>query len=255
MRLDPFAQALLDPDMAAPGHLVGPDGQPSARRFAVYRNNVTVSLVEALRATFPSVLALLGADYFAHVARAFARRFPPEGPVLAEYGERFPQFLSRVPLLASRRFVPEVARLDWLWLRAYHAADAVPLAAERAEAEQSFAPERHLALHPATRLLVSRHPVVDLFKAARQGRNDAGIDPSLGQAALVLRPQFEVRVVSISPAATALLTHLLADRPVGEACAASRALDADFDCDVALCKLADAGAFADESQSKGGDNV
>lgn len=47
-RLDGFAAALLDPKRAVPPNLVGPDGEPTTKRFAVYRNNVMVGLVEAL---------------------------------------------------------------------------------------------------------------------------------------------------------------------------------------------------------------
>ena len=43
-----FGAAILNPQAALPSGLVGPDGEPSLRRFSVYRNNVVVGLVDAL---------------------------------------------------------------------------------------------------------------------------------------------------------------------------------------------------------------
>mgnify|MGYP001390820627 CR=1 FL=1 len=43
-----FAAALLDAERAVPSGLVAWNGSDPARRFAIYRNNVVVSLVDAL---------------------------------------------------------------------------------------------------------------------------------------------------------------------------------------------------------------
>ncbi|HSO45483.1 MAG TPA: DNA-binding domain-containing protein, partial [Rhodoferax sp.] len=50
-----FAQALLNPHMPCPGGLTTCNGSDPATRFAVYRNNVTVSLIDALADTYPVV--------------------------------------------------------------------------------------------------------------------------------------------------------------------------------------------------------
>lgn len=47
-----FAQALLNPAQSCPPGLTTWNGSDPARRFAVYRNNVIVSLVDALADTF-----------------------------------------------------------------------------------------------------------------------------------------------------------------------------------------------------------
>ena len=56
-----FARALLDPGQDRPAGLTGPGGAPAGRRFDVYRNNVAVSLTEALGQGFPVVKRLVGA--------------------------------------------------------------------------------------------------------------------------------------------------------------------------------------------------
>ncbi len=55
-----FAEAVLNPAQPVPPGLIGPDGEPDAKRFAVYRNNVVAGLVDALKQAFPAVLRIVG---------------------------------------------------------------------------------------------------------------------------------------------------------------------------------------------------
>ena len=55
-----FRAALLDSDRPVPDGLTDGDGHPTTRRFSVYRNNVTVALIDAMRAGFPVLVKLLG---------------------------------------------------------------------------------------------------------------------------------------------------------------------------------------------------
>src|SRR5260370_42116310 len=76
-----FAAALLDPELPLPPGLVGPDGEPSPRRFAVYRNNVVAGVVDALKAGFPAVRRIVGAEVFPAIARAAVPPHPPGSPI------------------------------------------------------------------------------------------------------------------------------------------------------------------------------
>ncbi len=55
-----FAQALLNPDLPCPGGLTSWNGSDPAQRFAVYRNNVMVSLIDALADSYPGLQELVG---------------------------------------------------------------------------------------------------------------------------------------------------------------------------------------------------
>ena len=65
------------------------------RRFAVHRNTVAASLIEALQARFPVVQRLVGEDFFRAMARAFVALEPPSSPLLFLYGESFAAFIAR----------------------------------------------------------------------------------------------------------------------------------------------------------------
>jgi hypothetical protein len=72
--------------------LIAWNGSDPARRFAVYRNNVVVSLIDALADTFPVTQELVGEDFFRAMAGVFVRHAPPTSALLAEYGEGFSGF-------------------------------------------------------------------------------------------------------------------------------------------------------------------
>ena len=55
-----FAAALLDSDRPVPKGLTSHTASVPAKRFAVYRNNVVVSLIDALRRRFPAVERIVG---------------------------------------------------------------------------------------------------------------------------------------------------------------------------------------------------
>ena len=96
-----FAAALLDPAAPrVPPGLVTWNGSDAAQRFGVYRNNVTVSLIEALADTFPSCSNWSAKTFHAMVGE-FVRRSPPVSPVLAWYGDTFADFVAAFS--ASRR--------------------------------------------------------------------------------------------------------------------------------------------------------
>ncbi len=160
-----FAQALLDPARPVPGGLVGPDGAPSARRFAVYRNNVVIGLAGTLATSFPAVCRIVGDEFFQAMAAAFARATPPSSPILLDYGAGFADFIAAFPPAASLPYLPDVARIERAWREAYHAAEAAALRAEDlAEIPGERAAALRLALHPSLRLVRSRFPALTIWR-------------------------------------------------------------------------------------------
>src|SRR5689334_8738140 len=106
-----FAESLLASSRPMPPGLVGPDGEPSPKRFAVYRNNVVVGLVDALRGNFPAVCRIVGEEFFRALARAYATRHPPASPVLLDYGGGFPDFIATFEPAAPLPYLADVAKI------------------------------------------------------------------------------------------------------------------------------------------------
>ena len=107
-----FAGALLDPDLATPAAVAGPKSKAARKRYNVYRNNVTVSLINALAAVFPATLRITGGDFFRAMARFYVRATPPTSPLLFEYGYDFPNFIEQYEYAQSVPWLADVARIE-----------------------------------------------------------------------------------------------------------------------------------------------
>lgn len=224
MSLKDFHAALLDPERPAPPGLTDPDGRPAGRRFNVYRNNVAVSLTEALRQAFPVIRKLVGDEFFTAMAREHARQYPPRSPLLMFYGEDMPHFLASFPPVAHLGYLPDIARLELALRQSYHAADAKPLATE---ALQTLPPEDFLAarpgLAPALRLICSDWPILSIWRA-----NTEGTSPPTARVAedvLILRPEFDPAPHLLPEGGAAFIAALLRKEPVAAALEAAPGLD------------------------------
>ncbi|MEO0635783.1 MAG: DNA-binding domain-containing protein [Pseudomonadota bacterium] len=237
-----FAEAIIDPDLPSPGG-VGKHGADAPKRFSVYRNNVIVSLMEALKSAFPSVLALLGDETFSRLARAFVARNPPTSPMMQRYGGAFPDFLAKLPALSELPFLPDVARLELAWLKSYHAADSTPLAPEDIGSlppEQLM--EQAFKAAPSTLLIPSEHSVVDLFNA-RFAWPTGQSDFTAPQPALVTRQGYAVQVLGLDRALEQFFGSLLAGQTLAEALGAAMEADPAFDPSSAIATLLQSEAF------------
>lgn len=221
-RHEGFAAALLDPDRPPP------PGLP-ARRYAVYRNNVTASLLEALAAAYPAVKALVGPAFFDAAAALFVRAHPPREPLMILYGDDFPDWIAAFPPAAGVPYLADVARLERARLVALHAADAEPLPAS---ALAALTPETLaaacLVLHPSLALVPSRFPVVSIWAQTTGRAPEAPVDMAAGEVARIARPGLEVEVAPVSPAGATFLCALRAGLSLGAAAEAA-ALHNDFD--------------------------
>jgi hypothetical protein len=237
-----FGAVLLAPTFQCPTGLTTWNGSDPAKRFGVYRNNVVVGLIDALADTYPVVQELVGEDFFRAMAGVFVRQAPPRTPVLAWYGDGFAEFVETFPPAAGLAYLADVARLEWLRVEAWHAADAAPLPVDRIAdllADAESLPQTRFTLHPALRVLRSAHPVVSLW-AAHQGDDAAtalaAIDMAQGEAALLLRPGLDVEIVRIDPGAAEFIRRLQAGDALG-------AVTGEFDVAAALGLLIRHGAI------------
>jgi hypothetical protein len=239
-----FAAGLLDPDRATPDAVTGPNGKSARKRYSVYRNNVTVSLINALAAVFPATMRITGVDFFRAMARLHVRATPPTSPLLFEYGRGFPDFIERYEYARSMPWLADVARIERAWLDAYHAADMEPLAPQ---VLASIPPERLieavLTPHPATRIVCSRFPAVTIFAANRSDGPVGRIAATEPEDALATRPGLEVIVRRLPPGGAIFLQSLIAGEPLGAAAAAALADSPAFDLSANIAGMLEAGAF------------
>lgn len=226
-----------------PEGLTARDTTEVARRFAVYRNNVAVSLTAALASRFPAIRRLVGEEFFSAIAALYAGAERPRSPVLSEWGAGFAEFLEGFPPLSAYPYLGDVARIEYARGRAFHAADAAPVDPARLAAAD---PARvRLTLHPSVICLRLAHPAVSIW--ARTQPDGEGLPLATGpETALILRDAaFQVPVRSIGAGDAALVQAILSGGTLGDAAGAARAAEAGHDPQHLLVALMRAGAIVD----------
>ncbi len=226
--VDDFLPALMDPDRPVPQGLRDGQGRPAGRRFNVYRNNVTVSLIEALTQGFPAVEKLLGPAYFAAIARVFVRDNPPRSRLMMHYGAGFPAFLENAAPLSHLGYLGDVARLELALRQSYHAADAAPLdpALLGAIAPDDL-PGIRFTLAPAVLLIRSRWPIHAIWAF---NMIPGSPTPQAGaQDVLITRPGFDPVAQPLPKGGAAFVAALMQGLPLGAAHDAGLAEDETFD--------------------------
>jgi hypothetical protein len=228
-----FGAALLDPERPVPDGLHVPAGESAARRFAVYRNNVLVSLVDALAARFPVTEQIVGTDFFRAMAQAFAATEPPRSPLLMTYGGGFPDFIAAFPPAEDVPYLADVARLEAARTRAHHAADVAPLpdAALRALASRDGGDllACRLTLHPSAEVLHSEFAVAAVWAAHQDMEVFCGLDPEGPEDVLVARPAMDVEVTRLPPGGAIFIGALGEGATLVEAAEAALAAEPTFD--------------------------
>lgn len=167
---DAFVAALAGQTSALSPWLTPGQGEAG---LAVYRNTIAKGCVDALAANFPTVLALVGEDWFRAAAALFAREIPPAHAALLDYGEAFPAWLERFPPAGDLPYLAGVAHLDRLWTEALFAAEAPALTADAlATLPPEILAQTRLPLHPSVRFAAFDAGLPSLWAAAREGRED-----------------------------------------------------------------------------------
>ncbi len=239
-----FSSALINPERETPAIVAGPAGKGAVKRYNVYRNNVTVSLIDALAAIYPAVQRITGRDFFRAMARFHIRATPPTSPLLFEYGREFPAFIEGYEHARPMPWLADTARLERAWLDAYHAENAAPLSAE---VLGSVSPERLvdlvLSAHPATRIVRSPFSVVTIFAANRSNEPVGRIDASVPEDALITRPDLDVVVRHLPPGGAVFLSSLMSGQSLGEAALSALQASASFDIAASIAGMIEAGAF------------
>ena len=239
-----FASALINADRETPSIVTNPKGKAAVKRYNVYRNNVTVGLIDALAAIYPAVQRITGVDFFRAMARFHIRATPPASPLLCEYGRDFPAFIERYEYARSMPWLGDTARVERAWLDAYHAADAEPLP----PVALALVPPERLAdlvftAHPATRIVCSRFSAVTIFAANRSNEPVGRIEAARPEDALITRPDLDVVVRHLPSGGAVFLACLISGRPLGEAAASALEASPSFDVASGIAGMIEAGAF------------
>ena len=185
-----------DLEKAAPQDFVKyRSGIDAKEQLAIYRSSVRETLIQALQDIYPAVHSGLGERNFRLLARDYVDQFPSQSSSLDDYGAFLSDFMLQHPALQEQRHMADVARVDWCWHRAFHAADT-PLP-DPHRIKQALLNTETTLLQRASgaALVLSTHPCFDLWRLGRGFISEHAVKASAtAQACLVWRHGYDVCV-------------------------------------------------------------
>ena len=245
-----IATSLLLDDAAAVAQIRA--GKLSAtRRLEIYRHNVYTNLRGALKDIYPVILAIVGEAFFHHAADQFVKAHPSRSGDLNQFGGEWAAFLGSYAHAAELAYLPDVARLEWAWHRAFHAGDATRfdlarLAALPADEHANL----RFRLHPTAQLLTSIFPVMRIWEVNQPTfTGEIVIDWDQTPDRLLIRRDIadgaSVLIERISAAAYAFLLALAQQATLETAAAIALDVDAEFNLQGLLAESVQSGVIFD----------
>lgn len=201
-----------------------------SKRFAVYRNNVFVSLVDALKSRFPAVQNAVGEEFFTALARDYAGSNPPTSPMMMYYGDNFPDYLRNFTPLADYPWIGDLAYLECKITKSYHARDERALDLERLKvlkADELY--ELRFVFHPSFHMIESRFPVFTIWQMNTGQTEITTIDNKSSETALIFRPDLTVTIEPMTTTGGIFFSALKNDSTLGDAVATALDYDEEFD--------------------------
>lgn len=240
-----FAGALADPLPTIPEGLLGP-GAWDAGRFAIHRNNITVSLTGVLISHFPVCHRIVGDRFFAWMAQEFVAQHKPANPLLMQYGGDLPAFIESFAPAGDVPYLADVARLEMAWIRAYHSLEQATLGVESLKPFSSTdLMAARIVLHPSVQLVRSPYPIATIWAMHQPNNESVALRESEAEEVLVLRPAAEVVVHRLPAGAAAFLVAIGNNEPIGSAGELALVDSPEFDFGNGLINLFTVGAVSE----------
>jgi len=217
------------------------DGLTGTRRLQVYHNSVYANKVNALIAVFPVIYRLVGDEFFRYMAREYIKAHPLVSGDLHDFGGRVTSFIQCFTPAASLVYLSDVAELEWAYHEVFHAAECNKFDLSKLQQlnEQQY-DQLTFRLNPASYLLSSNYPVLDIWQANQSGissdegteKGDVDLDAD-GSTLLIIRRNLNVEFELLTKGEYVFLYTLQQGHNFSQAC--GYAVEADSNCAVAHC--------------------
>ena len=138
--------------------------------------------------------------------------------ILSFAGRHLPAFLADYPLTRELPFLPDLARLEWLVVQAFHAFDQPPADLTGiASLSSEDVEQRRIVFQPSVGLVALAWPILDIWTARTTPRTGISINVvNRPQRVLVFRQGEQVRCEHLSELEHALLSALHRGQPLGQ---------------------------------------
>lgn len=220
-------------------HNINANGLTTEQRLQIYRNNVFITLTNALHAVFPCVQKIVGKDFFIGTAKKYIQQHPSTSGDLREYGHKFAEFLQTFAPAQTLPYLPEVAQLEWAYHQAFHgkASDIFDL-----HTLTTIPPEQYeqikFHLNPTAQLFTFQYPILQIYQLCQPESSDQEtIDLTTGgEQILLIRNHLEITLEKLTPGEYALLTAFKLGNTFAQACKSALTTEKKFNINSYLQK-------------------
>ncbi len=195
-----FYQGIFNPTQgninAACVDVVSTQSLPAKQRLAIYRNSILGGITTALMAIYPVCVKLVGERFFTHMVASYLRDYSSMSPDIGNYGDRLGDYLTHFVAANEKAkelyYLPDVARLEWLWHKAFNSAAVDDLSDNYfllSELENITSEEQgriQFLLQPSIGLLASDYPVEKIWQMNQAESNIETIDLDEGKRKLMV---------------------------------------------------------------------
>jgi len=241
-----FANALTG-DSAVLATMVKAGSLTASQKIGVYQHNVVDTLTVALSSIYPVIEKLVSPGFFGFAASEYLRHHMPRSAALQEFGAAFPGFLKTFLPVQSLPYLPDVARLEWAWHRAFHASEVIPSDRKQLSGiSDNDWPQLRFTLNPSAQIIASPYPIIRIFEVNQDdyvGDLAVGLDEP-GVTALVIRRGLVVRVEPLEPGEAELLVAMQRNTTLADALDWAIRAQPDFELEPVLSKHFDRGTFS-----------
>ena len=228
-----FTQEVFEETGAGISQAIRANGLSGARRLQIYRNNMVSSLTGALQAVYPVIQRLVGEGFFAYAAHQYIHQHPSTSGNLHDFGCNFSEFLCTFEAVSTLTYLPDVAALEWAYHRVFHAAEHAPLdLTALAQIPQERHEELKFQLHPASRLLSSDYPILQIWQVNQDdycGDQTVNLDQGGVDLLVIRRANLDIQMQILEAGEFTLLQTLATGHSFGDACEQALATQPDFD--------------------------
>lgn len=221
VKMKPYAQTIgLSQRQLDAALLNLQNGTPGLERIAVYADGYKARIEEALSESHEAIAHVLGHSKFHFLAEEYAEQYPSRHYNLSSTGKYFSEFIGRHSISKELPFLSDLAQLEWLIHQAFHAYDKPAFEASQFA---GMSPEdwglAKLIFQPSVGLIVSKWPILDVWKARKTPVEKINIDfVNRPQKILIARSFAQVTCNLLDDRQFFLVNQLLQGKKLGDAC-------------------------------------
>lgn len=167
-------------------------------RLTIYRGSILGGITTALMGIYPVCLKLVGEQFFTHMVAGYLRKYPSGSPDLGDYGADLGDYLDDfINIHDSTQhlvYLPDSARLEWLWHQAFNASDVESVQSRYQPLEELALVEVEqqgnivFKLDPSIGVMESAYPVDEIWRLNQEHSDElASVDLDVGGSCFIVQ--------------------------------------------------------------------